>query len=94
MVRLGGDVPCLLTLGQQDLDTLRHCVKLGISDIQDTHRRTHPRERDEEERNGDGPADQGSSLLRCNTCHKKVLSAISGFFPYLDYTDRVSRLRL
>ncbi len=37
-------------LGHEDLDTLKHYVRLNIADIQKTHRRTHPRERDEEER--------------------------------------------
>ena len=37
-------------LGHEDLDTPKHYVRLDITDIQKTHRRTHPRERDEEER--------------------------------------------
>jgi len=37
-------------LGHESLDTLQHYVKLNIADLRDTHHRTHPRERDEEER--------------------------------------------
>jgi len=37
-------------LGHESLDTLRHYVKLNINDIRETHHATHPRERDEEER--------------------------------------------
>ena len=45
-------------LGHEKLDTLRHYVRLNIADIQKTHRQTHPRERDEASRNGDGPEAQ------------------------------------
>ncbi|MDT8391565.1 MAG: tyrosine-type recombinase/integrase [Lentisphaeria bacterium] len=37
-------------LGHESLDTLKHYVKLHIADLKETHHRTHPRERDEEER--------------------------------------------
>jgi site-specific recombinase XerD len=37
-------------LGHESLDTLKHYVKLHIADLKATHHRTHPPERDEEER--------------------------------------------
>ena len=37
-------------LGHESLDTLKHYVKLHIADLKETHHRTHPREKDEEER--------------------------------------------
>jgi len=37
-------------LGHKSLDTLKHYVKLHIAPLKETHHRTHPRERDEEER--------------------------------------------
>ena len=37
-------------LGHESLDTLRHYVKLNINDIRETHHATHPRERDEAQR--------------------------------------------
>jgi site-specific recombinase XerD len=37
-------------LGHEDLETLKHYVKLHINDLRETHHKTHPRERDEEER--------------------------------------------
>jgi len=37
-------------LGHESLNTLKHYVKLQIRDIRKTHRRTHPRERDERQR--------------------------------------------
>jgi len=36
--------------GHESLDTLKHYVKLHIADLKETHHRTHPREKDEEER--------------------------------------------
>jgi integrase/recombinase XerD len=41
-------------LGHESLDTLKHYVKLHIADLKETHHRTHPREKDEEERGEDG----------------------------------------
>ena len=35
-------------LGHESLDTLRHYAKLTITDLQATHRKCHPREKDEE----------------------------------------------
>jgi len=32
-------------LGHESLDTLKHYAKLTISDLRDTHRKCHPRER-------------------------------------------------
>ena len=43
-------------LGHESLDTLQHYVRLNVSDLRKTHRETHPRERDEEQRGGSGPA--------------------------------------
>ena len=39
-------------LGHESLETLQHYVRLNITDIQETHRKTHPRERDEAEERG------------------------------------------
>ena len=39
-------------LGHESLDTLRHYVRLNINDIRETHRRSHPRERDERQERG------------------------------------------
>ncbi|MCK5804788.1 MAG: hypothetical protein KAI66_18265 [Lentisphaeria bacterium] len=40
-------------LGHESLETLQHYVRLNITDIQETHKRTHPRERDEKEERGE-----------------------------------------
>jgi len=40
-------------LGHESLETLKHYVKLNITDIQRTHRETHPREQDEQRRLGE-----------------------------------------
>ena len=37
-------------LGHESLETLKHYVKLDITDIRKTHQKTHPRERDEKRR--------------------------------------------
>lgn len=34
----------------ESLDTLQHYVKLHVTDLRETHHKTHPRERAEEER--------------------------------------------
>ena len=41
--------PVSRMLGHESLDTLKHYVKIHIADLKETHHRTHPRERDEEE---------------------------------------------
>ena len=40
-------------LGHESLETLQHYVRLNITDIQETHRKTHPRERHEEKERGE-----------------------------------------
>jgi len=40
-------------LGHESLETLQHYVRLNITDIQEIHKRTHPRERDEKEERGE-----------------------------------------
>jgi len=40
-------------LGHESLETLQHYVRLNITDIQETHRKTHPRERDEAQERGE-----------------------------------------
>ena len=40
-------------LGHESLETLQHYVRLNITDIQETHRKTHPRERDEKKERGE-----------------------------------------
>ncbi|MDT8392185.1 MAG: hypothetical protein RRC34_16920 [Lentisphaeria bacterium] len=37
-------------VGHESIDMLKHYVKLHIADLKETHHRTHPREKDEEER--------------------------------------------
>ena len=36
-------------LGHESLDTIKHYAKLTITDLKETHRKCHPRERDQSE---------------------------------------------
>ena len=46
--------PVSRMLGHENLDTLKHGVRPNTADIQETHRRIHPRRRDEMEREEEG----------------------------------------
>ena len=35
-------------LGHESLDTIKHYAKLTITDLKETHRKCHPRERDQD----------------------------------------------
>lgn len=48
MIRAGANIYHVKELlGHESLETLKHYVKLNITDLKKTHQKTHPRERDE-----------------------------------------------